>query len=338
MAIRIALVAALLVLAAGEGAWNTLVSGTTPTARHEGCAVLVNGAVYMIGGRNTRPVNRLDIATNVWTQRAGYEPGGTYMQLHHMQCVAIGNIIYMPGAWTGGFPFESNVPNLIAYDTENDVWLEKKGLSAARNRGSGAVAVHNGKIYLAMGNRGGHGGHATTLGWFDVYDPATDSWSALPNAPDARDHVTGGIVQGKFCIAGGRDGGHADFWENPVTRINCWDFASSMWEQKAHMPHGRAGTAAGGTCDGLLMIAGGEGIPIQQPGRAFDRVDLYDVTTDSFRKPIFLNRARHGSGLGISDCSCGNIYLPSGSGNIAGSPELTTTEVWAKDGALKSCP
>lgn len=186
---------------------------------------------------------------------------------------------------------------------------------------------------MSHGNQGGHGEHATTLGWLDRYDLATKRWTALATAPDARDHVHGAVVDGRLCVAGGRDGGVKDFWGTPVLPVNCYNFATNTWTRGKPIPVGRGGAATGATCQGLLMVAGGEG----RPDGAFSRVDLYDAANDRWLPHVDLKRKRHGSGLGITDCSCGNIYLPSGSGNLGGGPELTSTEVWSPDGVERQC-
>lgn len=314
-----------------SGSWRTISTNGALKKRHEACAVMVSGKVYLIGGRGgKRTVDVYTPATKTWSSKKTAP-----QELHHMQCVAYKNrYVYIAGAWFGGFPKEKAHGSTYVYDTTNDSWRTEPGLGA-RARGAGATAFYKGKLYLAMGNRGGHGAHATTLGEFDVYNPGTKVWSRLPSAPDARDHVGGGIIGNYFCIAGGRNGGVSNFWKKPVTRVNCYNFSSGKWERKANLPEGRGGAATGTTCGGLLMIAGGEGIPPGQSGRAFNRVDLYDVRTNTFRAPSFLKKGRHGTGLAISDCSCGNIYYPSGSGGLGGGPELTTTEVWRMSGGAQ---
>lgn len=314
--------------------WNMVKTrGGSPVARHEGCAAMAGGKVYVIGGRRQKPVSVYDPATMRWTNKPG--PG---VEMHHMQCVTVGNqFIYVAGAWTGGFPRERVLDNVYVFDTDTSRWrVEAEGGLGSRARGGGALVLHNNKLYLAMGNRGGHGGHATTLAEFDEYDMSTKRWRRLPNALDARDHVGGGMVNGKLCVAGGRDGGHKDFWKKPVAPVNCYDFGSRTWSRGARMPEGRAGAATGTTCQGYLMVAGGEGFSSSGRGLAFRRVDYYDAASNRFLKPSNLMRGRHGSGLAIADCGCGNIYLPSGSGGLGGGPELKTTEVWSPSGTPRS--
>lgn len=321
----------------GSGTWNTvsLRSSVRPAARHEACSVMAGGLVYLIGGRGKRPVSVYDPKTHTWTTKK--TPS---VEMNHMQCVAVGSKIYVVGAWFGGFPNEKVHQNTWVYDTTTDTWAKEPAPPSGRNRGSGAAVYHLNAIYLSHGNIGGHGKHAKSLGLLDRYDLTTKTWTPLAPAPDARDHVGGGIVDGKLCIAGGRDGGVDNFWGTPITPVNCYDFGSNAWKRGANMPVGRAGAATGATCNGFLMVAGGEG---RDPGTtsggdAYARVDLYDVKNDKWLPHTNLKQKRHGSGLAISQCSgCGNIYLPSGAGSLGGAKELSDMEVWSPDGQLRDC-
>ena len=83
------------------------------------------------------------------------------------------------------------------------------------------------------------------------------------------------------------------------------------------------------TCDGKLMIAGGEG-----NGQAYRNVDLFDGS--SWTKLDNLNIARHGSGLAV-DCQCNQIHIASGSGAQGGSPELRSVETYFQGGEDVAC-
>lgn len=211
------------------------------------------------------------------------------------------------------------------YDVNSDSWGTRAPMPQGRRRGSAAVAFHSGKLYVAMGNQGGHGSHAQTLGYLDIYDPATDSWSTGPDAPNPRDHTGGAIVNDMFCIAGGRDGGQSDFFWKNVGETNCYNFDTDSWEIKPSIPQPRAGSSYGRTCDGKLAVAGGEG-----EGNAYNRVDVFDG--DAWESPTFLKQARHGSGLAIGSCDCKNMYIASGSGVQGGGLELDSTEVYSPSG------
>lgn len=318
----------------GSGTWsNEEYTSGEPIARHEACAVMADGMLYNIGGRGMKPVSVYDPIEGVWDTR-----NGPPVEINHMQCLAYNNRIYVGGSWYGEFPTELEHTVMWAYDIPSDSWLQLKGLEEGRRRGGGAFVEYEGKFYLSHGAIGGHGSLATTTGFLDVYDPETNEWTILPNAPNPRDHTAGGIVNGKLCVAGGRRGSADDFWNAGVAPIDCYIFLEKRWEVRADLPEPRGGAMVGTTCQGLLMIAGGEGkTPGNQTGQAMDRVDLFDEATNSFREPTYMTSPRHGTGLGITSCSCGNIFVPSGSAGLGGGPEVSTTDVWSQDGVSRKC-
>ncbi|CAN8071145.1 unnamed protein product [Agarophyton chilense] len=249
-----------------------------------------------------------------------------------MQCVAYNNKIYIASSWTKGFPFEENSDKMYIYDIASNSWSTRPGLPEARRRGGSACVLYDDKIYVVAGNRGGHGAHATTLGWMDYYDLQTQTWvTNLPDMPSPRDHVGGAIVKGdKLCVAGGRDGGVASFFTATKSSTYCYSFATAQWiNMMANIPAERAGACYATTCGGDMMIAGGERTD------AFSQVDVFDG--QAWTTVAALQQKRHGSGLGVSNCSCGQIFVASGSGRRGGSPELSSTEVFVPNGGAATC-
>ena len=304
-----------------------------PLPRHESCAVFAEGLLYSIGGRGIKSTSVFNPITGSWSSVSGPP-----VELNHMQCLYYKNRIYIGGSWYGEFPYEKEHADTWVYDIPSDSWLTLPGLPAERRRGGGAFVNYKGKFYLSHGGRGGHGNHATTTGMFDMYDPETNTWTPLADAPNPRDHTNGAIINDKLCVAGGRDGGTTDFWNANIAPIDCFNFVTMKWEVKADLPMPRCGTMVGTTCQGRLMIAGGEGkTASNQAGQAFDRVDFFDEATNSFDEPSYMTSSRHGSGVGVTSCSCGNIYIPSGSAGLGGGPEVLTTDLWSPDGEIRSC-
>lgn len=312
------------------GTWNIVnrMAGR-PVARHEACFTWVAGRGYLIGGRKTRSVSIFDPDMRTWT-----EGKMAPQELHHMQCVAYDNKVWVVSSWRGKFPREINNENIYIYDPMMDEWEERDGLPEPRRRGGGAAVLYDEKIYVVGGNRGGHGPQSTALGYMDYYDPEGDKWvTNLPDLPSPRDHFGGGIVGGRLCIAAGRDSGQADFFSKVILSTWCFDFEQNTWfDTMAPIEIGRAGAATGTICDGRLMVAGGES---DQP-TAWDRVDLFDGM--KWTQTGDLGRGRHGTGLGVTDCeTCGKVFIASGSGNRGGSPELKSTEVYLPNGMPINC-
>jgi len=119
---------------------------------------------------------------------------------------------------------------------------------------------------------------------------------------------------------------------SPIMPLNCFNIATDRWERRADIPEARSGVLVTGTCQGLLMIGGGEG-----GGSAHERVDLYDPRTDTFLPPTYFNQKRHGSGAARSACECGNIYVVAGGGSQGVGTELNDIEVWSPDGEFRKC-
>lgn len=311
----------------GKWEYVTGISGSL-TPRHEACFVFVNGKGYLIGGRRKdAPVDIFDPVAKTWTKKRGFGE-----KIHHMQCVAHDGKVWIPSSWKGDYPNEVNHDRIIIYDTVVDEWSTLPGLPAHRLRGGAASVLHENKIYVVGGNRGGHGDHATAYGWMDAYNLASGEWELdLGDVPEARDHVGGAMVNGRLCIAGGRNSGTRGFFKASVASTWCFDFGERIWVRGEDLQVPRAGAATGTSCDGRLMIVGGE----TERTVAWERVDFFDG--EEWTRGADLNRGRHGSGLGVSGCECGRVYIASGSGNKGGSPELESTEVYVANGGGEDC-
>jgi N-acetylneuraminic acid mutarotase len=147
------------------------------------------------------------------------------------------------------------------YDPATNQWSTKAGLPEPRRRGGAASVLVGRKIYVSHGNRGGHetGDFATSYNWLDYYDIDLDTWvTNLPDAPSSRDHTGGVYVNGEICVAGGRDGGSIGFFDKVVLQTDCYNPSTNTWSVRANIPQGRAGAAYGTTCDGKMMVVGGE--------------------------------------------------------------------------------
>lgn len=163
----------------------------------------------------------------------------------------------------------------------------------------------------------------------DRYDIAKDSWEQLADGNYPRDHTGGAMVNGRVCVAGGRDGGVAEpeKWP-PVAETECYDPPTNTWQTEAPFPYPRGGSSYGQSCDGKLLVAGGEG------GGIWDRVDAFDGKV--WRKWDSLNIARHGTGLAV-DCVCDAIYIASGSAGQGGGPEVPSVETFFPEGVDTPC-
>jgi hypothetical protein len=296
--------------------WQTQASsdGSRPAARHEASMLTIGGRLYLMGGRGPRPVEEYDPVTRRW-RSLGFPP----LAVHHFQPVVLGGLVYVVGAFLGDYPNELNLGSIYTWDPRTNVWSIGPALPPGRERGGAGAVVYDGKIYLVAGNNQGHNGGARP--WFDVFDPVTQQWTVLPDAPRARDHFMAVVVGNKLVLAGGRRTTLPNPFTNTVPEVDVYDFGAGTWSTlPASIPTRRAGTMAVGV-GRHLVVAGGES-DTQAP--AHPQVEALDVLTGEWLTLPPLVEGRHSGGIGVAD---GRVYVVSGSGFAGGAPELDTVEV-----------
>ena len=246
---------------------------------------------YLIGGRESQKIDRFDPLTSTWTKMMATSP-----LIHHFQPVLWNNKIYMVGAMTGDYPKEPPMSHIQIYDPEKDIWSKGGEIPKERQRGSAGTVVYKDKIYMACGITLGH--TSGTNNWFDVYDPATDRWSTLPDAPHKRDHYHAVVLEDKMYCLGGRNSSYHEpdnfgaFFGAVVESIDCYDFTSGTWKTiEAKLP---VGSAAAGVAvlDGKILYFGGE---TATAGPALNRTWTFDPDTKIWTELAPMNQGRHGS-------------------------------------------
>ena len=98
---------------------------------------------------------------------------------------------------------------------------------------------------ILEGMKQAHGGHRTQLGgWIAMIylDANSWEWEALQYAPNPRDHTGGAHVNGRVCVAGGRNGGILP--SSNVVITDCYDPILDIWTEDAPIPQGRPVTAS----------------------------------------------------------------------------------------------
>lgn len=150
----------------------------------------------------------------------------------------------------------------------------------SRPRGAGGVAVHNGLIYYAGGLRDGQ-----AVPWFDVYDPARDRWSRLPDMPRAREHFHAALVGGRLYAVGGRT---VDI-DATLSPTDAYDFSRRAWRTGLAPILTQRGGFAAAVIQGRIVIIGGE-----NDAGASDAVESYDPQADAWRRLAPMPTARHG--------------------------------------------
>lgn len=297
--VRFALIPLLLLLLllpatgrADDGRWSS--HSPAPLPRQEAALAELDGKLYFAGGfehggAESARHEAYDIVTDTWTALPALpEPS------HHLVGVGLQDHVY----YLGGLQTLAFAPTgrMWAYHPPSRTWSPKAGLPPGRQRGAGAVTVHDGRIYYVGGQRIVFEGprlRRIPVAEVDVYDPRTDSWSPLPDMPTARDHFGVGVVNGVLYAVGGRRLAPTP----PVPPTEALDLATGLWRQDlAQIPTPRGGFATA-VLDGLIVTAGGESFPEGSPPlvvHAHDEVEAYDPAADLWRPLARMPSGRYG--------------------------------------------
>jgi N-acetylneuraminic acid mutarotase len=154
--------------------WTTLKQ--MPRPRGAASAVVLDGKVHVIGGRDVRSVEWHEVydpATQGWEVRAPMI-GSTKTQPHsgqrdHMAVALVDGNIHAIGGRMDSYDFNTGLHTV--YDVKTDKWTNRAPMPTPRSGPSGVF--YAGKIFV-------FGGEATgrVFGTNECYDPKTDSWAA----------------------------------------------------------------------------------------------------------------------------------------------------------------
>lgn len=300
--------------------WYSLETTGNAIERHENAFVRAGNKFILLGGRGMKPIDIYDTQTQEWTE--GAQPP---FEIHHIQAVELDGLIYVIGAMTGGWPYETPLSHILIYDSVVDKWAIGPEIPEHRRRGGAGTIVYNDKIYVVCGIINGH--TSGWVSWLDEFDPKTNEWQELPNAPRARDHLHAAVVDDKLVVAGGRRSGYGGGgFETTVEQTNVYDFDTGEWTElpspEGDIPTQRAGIAAA-VHQGNVVIIGGES---GSQETAHSEAEMLDLSTGIWEPLPSLNRGRHGTqAITFEDM----IITGAGSGNRGGGPELNSFEVFA---------
>ena len=306
------------------GSWQTITPAAgMDTAREETSYVQAGDKFYLLGGRSIKPVQAYDPVTKTWTDRA--RPP---LEINHFQAITLNGLIYAMGAFTGGYPHEVPLPDIYIYNPVTNVWLTGGAIPENRRRGSPGAAVYNNKIYMVGGITDGH--WSGWVNWFDEYDPATNTWKTLPDAPRARDHFHVAVLNDKLYVMGGRrsSGITNQVFALTIPEVDVYDFATGQWSTLpagSNLPTQRAGACTAVLGDEVIVI-GGETNAVE----ANKETEAFNVTDSTWRRLGDLQQARHGTQAIVNNKG---IYVVAGAGTKGGGMVLNSQELFSFFGA-----
>jgi N-acetylneuraminic acid mutarotase len=206
--------------------------------------------VYALGGTDGEggsgvAVTAYNVATNTWTSK-GPEPRIYVFNTNGVG--RIGNNLYFSGGeqFAGG-GFTSMYAELWAYNPVTNRLVQKA--PAPKATAQGVTGVIGSMLYVLPGACSGdlypNPRYCETEAFRGLfrYNPATNKWATKRPAPNYHREGAGGVINGKFYVAGG---------VNNVRALDRYDPATNTWKTLAPLPVG--GRARGAVLQGKLFV------------------------------------------------------------------------------------
>ena len=235
--------------------WS-LSSSSMPNSQQYHECVQVNDKIYSIGDwypgsspaqKSTGQMQVYDILTDSWTTTPPAMPATK--EVGNFGMAAIGSKIYIAGGVQNASANDVT-DRLLEYDTLTGLWTELANMSYKRF--AFPLVEYHGMLYAFGGLEGayswsGQPVHNTS----EVYDPATDTWTNLPNMSFNMFGMAASVHNDEIVLIGGHD-------KNAKSK-ETWGYVpeSNQWRRHDDLSIGVFDLAAIDV-DGLTVFAGGD--------------------------------------------------------------------------------
>ncbi|MEV4805374.1 DUF6603 domain-containing protein [Nonomuraea sp. NPDC049421] len=266
--------------------WTAVPAGTfTPTARHGHTATLLaSQKVLVTGGTGRRDgepavldsAHLFDPATGTWQDTAPMTDARTGHQAVRLRD---GRILVIGGALLTGTG-RAALAYCEIYAPATGTWTPAGSLTTPR-AGHQATLLPNGTVLVTGGDTlaGRHGTtyRAGSLDSAELYNPATDTWTAVAPMPGGRSrHRAVLLPSGKVLVLGGTSGPRfAAGFRNAAT----YDPGTDTWTSTGALATGRWDFAALLLTDGRVLAAGGR---VRAGAAAPEGQDVLTATAEIF--------------------------------------------------------
>jgi N-acetylneuraminic acid mutarotase len=186
---------------------------------------------------------------------------------------------------SGGLLADRNYrTELFVYDPATNSWTQKSHMPSQGFRGVSGVI--NNQLYVVTNCEDSSDGHCDFIPRaFYRYDPTTDEWTVLPDVPNYHGWGVGGVIGGKFYVAGGSN------------QVDVYDPATNQWTTKTPMAT-RRWLGAGATVAGKLYLVAGFRLRPDGTTANATATSVYDLATDKWtnKAPFPGNQKAHIAG------------------------------------------
>lgn len=226
--------------------WDT---GPAMPQGSDNLAMLAAGdRLYAIGGEARTAVQVLDPATNQWS--AG--PASPVIRFASAAAVLAGRL-HLVGGWNYSNTSSDSLASHGVFDPAAQAWSAAAPLATARN--AAGAAVVGDRLYVVGGRAPGiRANDQTSLASVEVYDPASDRWTAAPPLPTARGSLAAVALGGQIYALGGE--GAPGTVSGAVERLDPF---RGIWTTLPDMPAAVHGLGAVAVGDSIYVLGGFSG-------------------------------------------------------------------------------
>jgi N-acetylneuraminic acid mutarotase len=216
--------------------------------------VALGDSIYFAGGYPATATNQTFSTTAVWRYDT---TTNTFSNLPALPAARGGGALASAGRVLHFFGGSDSARKDAAQHWQLDLdnlaagWVSRAPLPVATNHVAGVVL--NGLIY-AIGGQQNQDSAAIQRADVQVYDPATDKWTARAPLPLARSHITSSTLvrNGRIIVLGGLGPGNT-----VISRVDSYDPATNAWSPLTNLPGGRLSGVSDVLADGRILFATG---------------------------------------------------------------------------------
>jgi alpha-tubulin suppressor-like RCC1 family protein len=268
----------------------------------------IGGKVYALGGYDNlnvghNDINEYDASTNGWTLKGSLPAGFS----RSVAAAPNGKIYLFQGGATQAYDPLTNttvatLPTMPTYRTRTS-----------------ATAVPDGRVFV-IGGRDNDGFPRSDV---EVFDTATETWSAATPMPTPRFDASAAYVGGFIYVVGG-----SDTTTVGLTTVEIYDVSAGTWSTGQSLNLGRTEFGLAVTANGTLMAIGGVYVDPTMVGTQFH------TDSDRLNTTVAGSFWTLGSPIQSQRRGCGAVSLPDYNGAIYLFGGMTPSESTTTSGEM----
>ncbi|MFE5806234.1 Kelch repeat-containing protein [Streptomyces sp. NPDC056491] len=303
---------------------------------------LADGRVLVTGGLGQGPAATAAglVSCEVYDPASGlWSPTGELREArfsHSATLLPDGRVLIAGGAGVRSPQSHRTLRSAELYDPATRQWTAARPMTDARF-GHPAVRLDDGRVLVAGGVLTVGRGSYTALGYCEVYDPATGTWTPTGSLATVRkSHQATLLSDGAVLVTGGDMQGFKDedWTYDPYSQWTTerYDPGAGTWTADSHMPWGRSHHRAVRLASGSVLVLGGTDDSSLAVG--YQNATLYDPAARTWTAEFAMVQGRWApAAIGLADgrvLAMGGITESGAASPTPGEDQVTaTTEIYS---------